>query len=85
MLAFHTQSFVQPYSDPGLDRLEHCTSDQSSNRVSCYPPVELGVIVQRGWHASSHSALVAATAHATGLHVGFDSPISPWRWWWQSW
>jgi len=28
-----------------------------------------------GGMPSSHSALVAATAHAIGLHVGFDSPI----------
>jgi len=28
-----------------------------------------------GGMPSSHSALVAATAHAVGLHVGFDSPL----------
>lgn len=28
-----------------------------------------------GGMPSSHSALVAATAHAIGLHMGFDSPL----------
>jgi acid phosphatase family membrane protein YuiD len=28
-----------------------------------------------GGMPSSHSALVASTAHAIGLHVGFDSPL----------
>ena len=28
-----------------------------------------------GGMPSSHSALVAATAHAIGLHLGFDSPL----------
>ena len=33
------------------------------------------LLLSVGGMPSSHSALVASTAHAIGLHVGFDSPI----------
>ncbi len=33
------------------------------------------LLLSVGGMPSSHSALVASTAHAIGLHVGFDSPL----------
>jgi len=33
------------------------------------------LLLSVGGMPSSHSALVASTAHAIGLHLGFDSPL----------